>query len=94
MQPTIGKQVLGSQDMLVRQIPKGLTVTGPGTLIQPNSFADRLKQSPHTKQNPVNPLTAAYGGHLERVLSLTVGLGGISPARDCFSFGALWSKRH
>ena len=42
----------------------------------------------HKNKNPVNPLAAAYGGHLERVLSLTVGLGGISPARGCFSFGA------
>ena len=40
------------------------------------------------KKNPINPLTPAYGGHLEWVLSLTVGLGGISLARGCFSFGA------
>ena len=44
--------------------------------------------NPNKQKKPINPLTEAYGGHLEWVLSLTVGLGGISLARGCFSFGA------
>ena len=51
-------------------------------------LAKKLSRQSKRIEKPINPLPQFMGVILKWVLSLTVGLGGISLARSCFSLGA------